>query len=105
VVVSGGGAVDVVPTPTAFLVPMTTSLVDLGMTNAAAEGLASEAGYVAGVRAVVDADTEPIATVDDADLPIGGAALILGIQEVVLTGTGGDYGTGEDASRLLPSSA
>jgi hypothetical protein len=105
VVVIGGGVADVAPAPAAFLVPLSTSLVDLGMTSAAAEGLASEAGYVAGVRAEVDADTEPIATIDDADVPIGGAALILGIQEVVLTGTGGDYGTGEDAARLLPSPA
>jgi len=105
VVVIGGGATDVAPAPRAFLVPLTTSLVALGMTNAAAEGLASEAGYVAAVRAQVDADNEPIATVDDADVPIGGAALILGIQEVVLTGTGGDYGTGEGASRLLPNPA
>jgi hypothetical protein len=103
VVVLGGGATDVAPAPAAFLVPLTTSLVDLGMTSAAAEGLASEAGYVRDVRAQVDAETEPITTVDDADVPIGGAALILGIQEVVLTGTGGNYGTGEGASRLLPS--
>jgi len=105
VVVIGGGAADVVPVPRAFLVPLTTSLVDLGMTTAAAEGLASEAGYVALVRTEVDADTEPLATVDDADVPIGSAALILAIQEVILTGTGGDYGTGEGASRLLPSPA
>jgi hypothetical protein len=105
VVVIGGGAADVAPAPSAFLVPLTTSLVDLGMTTASAEGLASEVGYVAAVRADVDVDTEPIATVDDADVPIGGAALVLGIQEVVLTGTGGNYGTGEGASRLLPNPA
>jgi hypothetical protein len=105
VVAIGGGPPDVAPAPGAFLVPLTTSLVDLGMTTAAAEGLASRAGYVADVRASVDADTESIATVDDANLPIGGAALILGIQEVILTGTGGDYGTGEGAARLLPSPA
>ncbi len=104
-VVIGGGSADVSPAPEAFLVPLTTSLVTLEMTTAAAEGLASEAGFVAAVRLEVDADSEPLATVDDADVPIGGAALILGIQEVLLSGTGGDYGTGDGASRLLPSPA
>lgn len=105
VVVIGGGPADVAPPPTSFLVPLTTSLVTLGMTTAAAEGLAAEAGFVPAVREEVDADTQPLATVDDADLPIGGAALVLGIQEVVLSGTGGDYGVGDGASRLLPSPA
>ncbi|HEY7668813.1 MAG TPA: copper transporter [Actinomycetota bacterium] len=105
VVVIGGGPADVAPPPASFLVPLTTSLVTLGMTTAAAEGLAAEAGFVPAVREEVDADTQPLATVDDADLPIGGAALVLGIQEVVLSGTGGDYGVGDGASRLLPSPA
>jgi hypothetical protein len=105
VVVLGGGPADVAPQPEAFLVPLVSTLADLGMSTAAAEGVAAEAAFVPAVRDVTDPGSVPLATVDDADLAIGGAALILGIQEVLLTGAGGDYGVGDGASQLLPSPA
>jgi hypothetical protein len=103
VVVVGGGPSDVAPQPEAFLVPLVRSLVDLEMSTAAAQGVAAEAAFVPAVRDLMDPGSVPLSTVDDADLSIGGAALILGIQEVVLTGVGGDYGIADGASRLLPA--
>jgi Copper transport outer membrane protein, MctB len=101
VVVVGGGS-DVTPAPAAFLTPLTASLVTLETTTGAAEGLASQAGFVTEVRSQADAEAGPLVSVDDADLPIGGAALVLGLRQVILTGTGGDFGTQDGASRLLP---
>jgi hypothetical protein len=42
-----------------------------------------------------------VVTVDDVDESRGGAALVLGLQRLILTGEGGDYGV-KDGSEPLP---
>jgi len=75
-----------------------------GMTVAVAEPTISVDDVVARVRSEVDA-TGPVVTVDDLDLPAGGAALVLGLERAVRTGQGGHYGMEEGAEQLLPPPA
>jgi hypothetical protein len=42
-----------------------------------------------------------VVTVDDLDGSMGGAALVLGLDELLATGEGGAYGI-KDGARLLP---
>jgi hypothetical protein len=77
-------------------------LADLGVTTGAGESLASIDGFVTGVRTEVDAAETALVTVDNVDLPIGGSALVLGLREAIVVGSGGDYGVKAGASRLLP---
>ena len=42
-------------------------------------------------------------TVDDLDLTMGGAALVLGLEELLATGTGGAYGVKDGAEPLPPA--
>ena len=109
IVVTIGGTADLVPVPDTFLVPLVRGLVDRGVTTGAGEAAPPEdAGdtdgdFVQTVRSDLDAESSTLVTVDDADMPIGGVAMVLGLSQAVFTGTGGDYGLGPNASRLLPA--
>jgi copper transport outer membrane protein MctB len=105
VVVLGGGPADAAPVPSTFMVPLVRTLVAFGVTTAAGESLTSEAGFVPAVRSDVDAESEPLVTVDTADLTVGGAAIVLGLQRIASGEIGGDYGVGPGASGLLPAPA
>lgn len=75
-----------------------------GMTVAVTEPSGSAGGLVALVRSDPDA-TGTLVTVDDLDLPPGGAALVLGLERAIETGQGGDYGADAGAQQLLPPAA
>ncbi len=102
VVAVGGSTVEITPSSSAFMVPFVRSLTDLGVTTGAGESLAADDGFLTDVRTQVDASTTELVTVDNVDFPIGGSAMVLGLREAIVRGTGGDYGVKADASRLLP---
>ena len=101
VVVLSGGRGDNEPTlpPEDFAVPLVTRLAGLSVPVAAGESLLSDYPYVSLVR---DAGTDGTVTVDDLDRTMGGAALVLGLEDLIATGAGGDYGVKDGADPLPP---
>jgi len=101
VIVLSGGRGDGDPTlpPEDFAVPLVTRLAGLSVPVAAGESLLSDYPYVSLVR---DAGTDGTVTVDDLDRTMGGAALVLGIEDLLATGDGGAYGVKDGADPLPP---
>lgn len=100
VVLSGGRGEQPTLPPEAFAVPLVARLAELNVPVAAGESLLSDYPYVSLVRADGDDGT---LTVDDLDLTMGGAALVLGLEELLATGTGGAYGVKDGAEPLPPA--
>lgn len=98
VVVLGGGPDEapVLP-PEAFAVPLVDGLAALDTMVAAGESATTVLGFVEDVRGA-----DGIVTVDDLDLSMGGAALVLGLDELLSTGQGGAYGIKDGAEPLPP---
>jgi hypothetical protein len=103
VVVVGGASAASAPSSDTFLLPFVQALVSHGITTAASESQSSEDGFVSAIRDALDADAITLVTVDNAEGPLGSAALVLGLEQVGETGTGGDYGIDDGASRVLPA--
>ncbi|MGQ0670169.1 MAG: copper transporter [Actinomycetota bacterium] len=101
VVVLAGGQSEPFLAPESFMVPLVTTLVVRGVPVAAAEGTETTYPFVELLRAGDAAAIGAIVTVDDLDRTIGGVALVLGLQELVTTGHGGDYGV-KDGAALIP---
>jgi hypothetical protein len=102
VVVLSGGRGDEPPlAPEAFAVPLVTRLAELNVPVAAGESLLSDYPYVSLVRAD---GTDGTVTVDDLDRTMGGAALVLGLEDLIATGDGGAYGVKDGADPLPPVS-
>jgi hypothetical protein len=102
VVVLGGGPGETpAPTAEAFAVPLVQQLSVDGVPVAAGESAATpaDASFVSAVRSGGDDGT---VTVDDLDLSMGAAALVLGIDDLLSTGTGGAYGVKDGAEPLPP---
>jgi hypothetical protein len=99
VVLSGGRGEQPVLAPEAFAVPLAEQLAGLGVPVAAGESLLSDYDYVSLVRSN---GTEGTVTVDDLDQTMGGAALVLGLEELLATGNGGAYGVKDGAEPLPP---
>jgi hypothetical protein len=103
-VVVGGTPSAAIRVPGAAFVELIQILTDQGATVAVAEDLTtSVAGLVEAVRGDVSEGRGPVVTVDDAADPLGGVALVLGLQRARESGQGGDYGLGEDAELLPPA--
>jgi hypothetical protein len=99
VVLSGGRGEEPTLPPEDFAVPLVTRLADLNVPVAAGESLLSDYPYVSLVRAD---GTDGTVTVDDLDQTMGGAALVLGLQDLIATGDGGAYGVKDGANPLPP---
>ena len=99
VVLAGGGQPDAVMAPEDFAVPLVERLADLGLPVAAGESVGTVVPFVPVLRA---RGVDGLVTVDDLDESRGGAALVLGLQRLRLTGEGGDYGVKGDAAPLPP---
>lgn len=101
VVVLSGGRGDGEPAlpPEVFAVPLVESLAALDVPVAAGESLLNDYEYVSLVRAN---GSDGTVTVDDLDRTIGGAALVLGVEDLLETGTGGAYGV-KDGAEPLPA--
>ena len=95
-VLSGGEAEDPALPPEAFAVPLVEALAELGSPVAAGESLLATVPFVPLVSG------EGVVTVDDLDQAMGGAALVLGLDRLLATGEGGDFGAKDGAEPLPP---
>lgn len=97
-VLAGGGDADPAMPPAAFAAPLVERLAELGLPVAAGQPTGTAVPFVELLRRE---GLGGLVTVDDVDESRGGAALVLGLQRLILTGEGGDYGT-QDGSAPLP---
>lgn len=105
VMVFVGGSPDVDPPGVGeTFLSLIAGAAEQGTVLAVGERTTSAAGIVGSIRATLDPGG-PLVTVDDLDLPAGATALVIGLQQAIETGRGGDYGVGQDAQQLLPSAA
>ncbi len=101
VVLGGGPSEAAAPTSEPFAVPLVHDLAVAGVSVAAGES-AETPPEVSFVAAVGDLGADGTVTVDDLDLSMGAAALVLGIDDLLSTGTGGVYGIRDGAEPLPP---
>lgn len=102
IVLSGGQGVPRID-PQDFFVPLVEGLVQRGATVAAGESVSTEYPFVPALRADGAAgDGTRMVTVDDLDFSVGGAALVLGLERLMLLGQGGNYGIKAGATAALP---
>jgi hypothetical protein len=102
IVLSGGQGVPLID-PQDFFVPLVEGLVQRGATVAAGESVSTEYPFVPALRADGAAgDGTRMVTVDDLDFSVGGAALVLGLERLMLLGQGGNYGIKAGATAALP---
>lgn len=100
VVVLAGGANETPALPLdAFTLPLVERLAELEVPLAAGESSTTPVPFVAEVRG---SGNGSLVTVDDLDLVVGGAALVLGLDRLLLTGEGGAYGSKDGAEPLPP---
>lgn len=97
-VLAGGGDADSAMPPAAFAAPLVERLAELGLPVAAGQPTETAVPFVELLRRE---GLGGLVTVDDVDESRGAAALVLGLQRLILTGEGGDYGT-QDGSAPLP---
>lgn len=105
VVVLSGGQGEPLVDPQLFFVPLVEGLVQRGATVAAGESVSTDYPFVPALRAdgAAGDGTDPaMVTVDDLDFSVGGAALVLGLERLVLLGQGGNYGIKAGATAPLP---
>lgn len=99
VVLAGGPTEDPTMAADEFSVPLAERLSELGLPVAAGESVGTVLPFVEVLRA---GDLSGLVTVDDLDHSMGGAALVLGLEELLATEVGGDYGVKGDADPLPP---
>jgi hypothetical protein len=99
VVLAGGGDPEAIMAPEDFAVPLVERLSDLGLPAAAGESVGTAVPFVPLLR---DGGVDGLVTVDDLDESRGGAALVLGLERLLLGGQGGDYGVKDGAAPLPP---
>jgi Copper transport outer membrane protein, MctB len=100
VVVLGGGSVEEPVLPLEeFGVPLVRSLSSLEVPVAAGESSTTLVPFVGLIR---EDGTDGAVTVDDLDLSMGGAALVLGLEALLERGEGGAYGFKDGAEPLPP---
>lgn len=100
VVVVGGGPSPAQVPGGALLASLVARLVDLEMVTVAAESSDPDSAFVTAVRDLTG--SAALVTVDGLDRALGGTALVLGIDSALLTGEGGAWGIGDQATDPLP---
>jgi len=103
VVVLGGGAGDAVVPMDDFLLPLVDGLLQRSALVAAGESTSTEYQFVGPIRSKDNHGIPPMVTVDDLDLPMGGLALVLGIDRLLSLHEGGDYGIRSGVDGPIPS--
>jgi hypothetical protein len=105
VIVLSGGRGEPLVDSQLFFVPLVEGLVQRGATVAAGESVSSDYPFVPALRAdgaAGEGAEPPMVTVDDLDFSVGGAALVLGLERLLLLGQGGNYGIKAGATAPLP---
>jgi len=102
VVVLSGSTEGLALPPESFVVPLVESLVSRGADVAAGEPASTADAFVDVLRGNGDLDGSTLVTVDDLDWPIGGAALVLGLERASTLGQGGHYGFRDSAESPIP---
>ena len=100
VIAIGGGSAASRSASEGFLAPLVANLAELEVLTVAAEGSDPTSTFVSTVRDRTAAGG--LVTVDGLDQAVGGSALVLGIDSATLTGQGGSWGVGDQASQPLP---
>jgi RNA-binding protein YhbY len=101
IVVSGGQGDPTIPAKD-FMIPLVEGLVAHGARIAAGESASSDYAFIGDLRTDPAVSDGVIVTVDDLDFPIGGAALVLGLERLLASAEGGDYGIKEGATSPIP---
>jgi hypothetical protein len=101
VVLAGGASETPVLSPSLFGMPLVQRLNELGVPVAVGESAATPPANSL-VGAAREGVGDAVVTVDDLDLSMGGAALVLGLEDLVQGGVGGAYGFQDGANPLPP---
>lgn len=96
VVLAGGQTESPALAPESFAIPLVQALAELDVPVAAGESATTLVPFVQTVSG------DGVVTVDDLDLSIGAAALVLGLDRLLETGQGGAYGLKDGAEPLPP---
>jgi hypothetical protein len=96
VVIAGGPTETPALAPEMFAVPLVETLADLDVPVVAGESASTPVPYVSAVGG------DGVVTVDDLDLGMGAAALVLGLDRFLSTGEAGTYGVKDGAEPLPP---
>jgi hypothetical protein len=102
VVAVTGGASKLDLKPEAFMVPLVEQLIGQ-VPVAAGESMHSADPFVPLLRDDGNVDGKEIVTVDDLDRAIGGAALVLGLDQLLNAPTSGGGNYGLDGTSLIPA--
>jgi copper transport outer membrane protein MctB len=102
VIVISGSPDGLAVSPQTFMVPLVTALVRRGGSVAAGEAASSVDPFVESLRSNAEVDGSTLVTVDDLAWPIGGAALVLGLERSLVLAQGGDYGVRGGAESPIP---
>jgi hypothetical protein len=100
VVAIGGGSAPAAALSEGFLAPLVADLVDRDQVTVAAEGSDPNETFIAATRDRTASGA--LVSIDGLDDPIGGTALVLGIDTATTTGEGGAWGVGDQAAQPLP---
>ncbi|MDX6627747.1 MAG: hypothetical protein QOE56_2736, partial [Solirubrobacterales bacterium] len=100
VVVDGGTGTSASTAGEVLLAPLVAALVDRQQPTAAGEGSDRTSTFLSTARDL--AGSGDLVSVDGLDQSVGGSALVLGIERWLLTGQGGAFGLGDQASQPLP---
>jgi hypothetical protein len=100
VVVDGGVGTSAASAGELLLAPLVSALVDRQQPTAAGEGSDRTSTFLSTARDLTGSGA--LVSVDGLDQAVGGSALVLGIERWLLTGQGGAFGLGDQASQPLP---
>lgn len=100
VVVDGGIEGPAASAGEVLLAPLVAALVDRQQPTAAGEGSDRTSTFLSTTHDLVGSGD--LVSADGLDQAVGGSALVLGIDQWLLTGQGGAFGLGDQASQPLP---
>ena len=100
VVVDGGIGTSAASAGEVLLAPLVAALVDRQQPTAAGEGSDRTSTFLSTARDLTGSGA--LVSADGLDQAVGGSALVLGIERWWLTGQGGAFGLGDQASQPLP---
>ena len=100
VVVDGGIGTSAASAGEVLLAPLVAALVDRQQPTAAGEGSDRTSTFLSTARDLTGSGA--LVSADGLDQAVGGSALVLGIERWLLTGQGGAFGLGDQASQPLP---